>query len=103
MWRRPVSQQTESQSGDLDQKPGEPFAHFRHLRHLSDGCPGPCENRALRGARPELLYPMPFGKVTAGSEKDYPLDFSHFNVMAPAWGPGGSRPTRIRPFFRLSG
>jgi hypothetical protein len=33
-----------------------------------DGCPGPCEigRSAVRGR--EMLYPMPFGKVTAGSK-----------------------------------
>ena len=31
---RPVAQQTESQSGDPDQEPGESFSHFRHLCHL---------------------------------------------------------------------
>src|SRR4030042_5640545 len=39
-----------------------------------DGCPGPCEigRSALRGR--EILYPQPFSKVTAGAEKDYPID-----------------------------
>ncbi len=43
-----------------------------------DGCPGTCEigMSALRGR--EMLYPQPFGQVTAGSAKDYPVDFSHF-------------------------
>ncbi|MBM4273096.1 MAG: FMN-binding glutamate synthase family protein [Deltaproteobacteria bacterium] len=51
-----------------------------------DGCPGPCEigRSAVRGR--ELLYPMPFGKVTAGSEKDYPVDFSHFNIQGTCVG-----------------
>lgn len=35
-----------------------------------DGCPGLCEvgQSALRGR--EVIYPQPFGKVTAGSEVD---------------------------------
>ena len=45
-----------------------------------DGCLGPCEvgRSALRGR--EVLYPQPFAKITAGSEKDYPIDFSNFNI-----------------------
>jgi len=51
-----------------------------------DGCPGPCEvgRSALRGR--EILYPQPFAKVTAGSEKDYPIDFSHFNIQGTCVG-----------------
>jgi len=54
-----------------------------------DGCPGPCEvgRSALRGR--EVLYPQPFSKVTAGSEKDYPVDFSHFNINGTAVGAVG--------------
>jgi glutamate synthase domain-containing protein 2 len=54
-----------------------------------DGCPGPCEigRSAVRGR--ELLYPMPFGKVTSGAEKDYPLDFSAFNVQGTCVGAHG--------------
>lgn len=54
-----------------------------------DGCPGYCEvgKSALRGR--EVMYPQPFGKSSAGSEKDYPVDYSHFNIMGScvgAWG-----------------
>jgi hypothetical protein len=28
-----------------------------------------------------MTYPQPFGKVTAGADKDYPVDFSHFNIQ----------------------
>src|SRR4030066_2563865 len=51
-----------------------------------DGCPGPCEvgRSALRGR--EILYPQPYSKVTAGSEKDYPVDFSHFNIQGTCVG-----------------
>src|SRR4030042_7135393 len=54
-----------------------------------DGCPGYCEvgRSALRGR--EMLYPQPFGKVTAGSEKDYPVDFSHFNIQGTCVGAEG--------------
>ena len=54
-----------------------------------DGCPGYCEvgRSALRGR--EVIYPQPFGKVTAGSEKDYPIDFSHFNIHGSCVGAVG--------------
>jgi len=54
-----------------------------------DGCEGPCEigRSALKGR--EVLYPMPFGTITAGSEKDYPVDFSHFNIQGTAVGAVG--------------
>ncbi len=54
-----------------------------------DGCPGYCEvgRSAIRGK--EIIYPQPFGKVTAGAEKDYPVDFSHFNIQGSCVGAYG--------------
>jgi len=54
-----------------------------------DGCEGPCEigRSALKGR--EVIYPTPFGTITAGSEKDYPVDFSHFNIQGTAVGAVG--------------
>ena len=54
-----------------------------------DGCIGLCEvgKSAIRGR--ELIYPQPFGKVVAGSEKDYPIDFSHFNIQGTCVGAVG--------------
>jgi glutamate synthase domain-containing protein 2 len=54
-----------------------------------DGCLGLCEvgKSALRGR--EMLYPQPFGKVTAGAEKDYPIDYSHFNIQGTCVGAEG--------------
>ncbi|MGB9792274.1 MAG: FMN-binding glutamate synthase family protein [Thermacetogeniaceae bacterium] len=54
-----------------------------------DGCPGLCEvgKSAYRGK--EVLYPQPFGKNTSASEKDYPVDLSHFNIMGSATGAFG--------------
>jgi glutamate synthase domain-containing protein 2 len=40
----------------------------------------------------ELLYPQPFGKVTAGADKDYPVDYSHLNIMGYALGAKGVDP-----------
>ncbi len=54
-----------------------------------DGCIGMCEigKSAYRGA--EVIYPQPFGIITAASEKDYPLDLSHFNILGTAMGAHG--------------
>jgi len=64
-----------------------------------DGCPGPCEigRSAVRGR--ELLYPMPFGKVTSGGEKDYLLDFSYFNVQGTCVGAQGIEADPDRAIF----
>ena len=54
-----------------------------------DGCPGLCEigKSAVRGK--EILYPQPFGKTTSASQKDYPIDYSHFNILGTAVGAYG--------------
>ena len=54
-----------------------------------DSCPGPCEigRSAIRGR--EMLYPQPFGNVTAGADKDYPCDFSYFNIQGTCVGAEG--------------
>jgi glutamate synthase domain-containing protein 2 len=54
-----------------------------------DGCKGNCDlfKSTFRGR--ELLYPTPFGKVTAGADKDYPVDYSHLNIMGYAIGAEG--------------
>lgn len=54
-----------------------------------DGCPGPCEigRSAINGR--EIIYPQPFGKITAGADKDYPVDFSHFNIQGSCVGAVG--------------
>ncbi|MBU4604275.1 MAG: FMN-binding glutamate synthase family protein, partial [Proteobacteria bacterium] len=54
-----------------------------------DGCKGNCDmfNATFRGR--ELLYPGPFGEITAGADKDYPVDYSHLNIMGYALGAEG--------------
>jgi glutamate synthase domain-containing protein 2 len=54
-----------------------------------DGCRGNCDmfQATFRGR--ELLYPQPFGSVTAGADKDYPVDYSHLNIMGYALGAKG--------------
>ncbi len=54
-----------------------------------DGCKGNCEvfRATFRGR--ELIYPGPFGDVTAGADKDYPIDYSHLNIQGYALGGEG--------------
>jgi glutamate synthase domain-containing protein 2 len=54
-----------------------------------DGCTGNCEvfQASFRGR--ELIYPGPFGEVTAGGDKDYPVDYSHLNIQGYALGAEG--------------
>ena len=47
-----------------------------------------------------MLYPRPFGKITAGSEKDYPVDYSHFNIQGSAVGAIGIAPDSDSALFR---
>lgn len=54
-----------------------------------DGCKGNCDlfQATFRGR--ELLYPSPFGSITAGTDKDYPVDYSHLNIMGYAMDASG--------------
>ena len=51
-----------------------------------DDCTGNCDifRSSFRGR--EVIYPSPFGKLTAGSDKKYPVDYSHLNIMGYALG-----------------
>jgi len=54
-----------------------------------DGCTGNCEvfRATFRGR--ELIYPGPFGEITAGGDKEYPIDYSHLNIQGYALGAEG--------------
>ncbi|ABA89866.1 iron-sulfur flavoprotein [Syntrophotalea carbinolica DSM 2380] len=54
-----------------------------------DGCRGNCEifKATFRGR--EMIYPGPFGEITAGGDKDYPVDYSHLNIQGYAFGAKG--------------
>jgi len=64
-----------------------------------DGCKGNCDmfRATFRGR--ELLYPEPFGSVTAGADKDYPVDYSHLNIMGYALGAKGVEPDPDKATF----
>jgi len=57
-----------------------------------DGCTGNCEvfKATFRGR--ELIYPGPFGEITAGGDKNYPIDYSHLNIQGYALGAEGLPP-----------
>ncbi|HVP96599.1 FMN-binding glutamate synthase family protein [Methanoregula sp.] len=54
-----------------------------------DGCKGSCEIwlSSFRGR--EVLYPGPFGGMTTGADKNYPVDYSHLNIQGYAVGAKG--------------
>lgn len=54
-----------------------------------DGCKGNCEifKATFRGR--DLIYPGPFGDVTVGGDKNYPIDYSHLNIHGYAFGAKG--------------
>ena len=64
-----------------------------------DGCIGMCEvgKSAYRGH--EVIYPQPFGVITTAAEKDYPVDYSHFNIMGTAVGAVGIEADSDRAIF----
>jgi glutamate synthase domain-containing protein 2 len=37
----------------------------------------------------EVIYPQPFGVITTAAEKEYPVDYAHFNIMGTAVGAQG--------------
>ena len=65
-----------------------------------DGCVGMCEigKSAYRGS--EVIYPQPFGLITTASEKDYPIDYSHFTILGTAVGAVGVEADKTRRQWR---
>ena len=64
-----------------------------------EGCTGMCEigKSAYRGH--EVIYPQPFGIITTGSQKAYPVNLSHFNIMGTAVGAVGIEEDSDKAFF----
>ncbi|MFC1994628.1 FMN-binding glutamate synthase family protein [Chloroflexota bacterium] len=54
-----------------------------------DSCTGNCEVFKATFRSRELIYPGPFGEITAGGDKDYPVDYSHLNIQGYALGARG--------------
>ncbi len=71
----------------------------RNVSHVSgictrciDGCRGSCETWLSTFRGREVLYPGPFGEMTAGADKNYPVDYSHINIQGYAVGARGLPP-----------
>src|SRR4030067_88235 len=54
-----------------------------------DGCRGNCEVFKPTFRSREVIYPGKFGEITAGADKDYPVDYSHLNIQGYALGARG--------------
>jgi len=54
-----------------------------------DGCEGGCEVWLASFRGREVLYPKPFGEITAGADKNYPVDYSHLNIQGYVRGAKG--------------
>lgn len=54
-----------------------------------DGCKGNCEVFKATFRSREVIYPGKFGEITAGADKNYPVDYSHFNIQGYALGAKG--------------
>ena len=59
----------------------------------TEDCLGTCELglAAILGA--QTVYPTTTGTNQVGSEKDYPIDYSHFNINGHVFGAVGANPT----------
>jgi len=54
-----------------------------------DGCRGNCEVFKASFRSREVIYPGPFGEISAGADKNYPVDYSHLNIQGYAMGAKG--------------
>ena len=61
-----------------------------------DGCRGGCEIWLSTFRGREVLYPTEFGNMTAGADKNYPLDYSHLSIQGYAVGAHGL-PKGVKP------
>ncbi|TLD42369.1 MAG: Glutamate synthase [NADPH] large chain [Candidatus Jettenia ecosi] len=64
-----------------------------------DECPGLCEIGKSSFRASENLYPQPFGSITAGADKGYPVDFSHLNIMGTTVGAEGIETNSDKAIF----
>ena len=64
-----------------------------------EGCLGMCEIGKSAYRVHEVIYPQPFGIITTASQKDYPVDLSHFNIMGTAVGAHGCEADSDKAIF----
>ena len=85
--RRPnANQATETSNRSRDVVPMSGLCTACH-----DGCRGNCEVFVSTFRGREVLYPKPFSEITAGADKDYPVDYSHINIQGYGVGAEGMR------------
>ncbi|HOP52259.1 MAG TPA: FMN-binding glutamate synthase family protein, partial [Synergistales bacterium] len=58
----------------------------------TEECPGPCEIAQAAVLGKITVYPTTTGPNQIASEKDYPVDFSHFNINGRCFGAMGTEP-----------
>ncbi len=61
-----------------------------------DGCRGGCEIWLASFRGREVLYPVGFGEISAGADKNYPIDYSHLSIQGYAVGAKGL-PKDVKP------
>ncbi len=61
-----------------------------------DGCKGGCEIWLSTFRGREVIYPITFGEMTAGADKNYPIDYSHLSIQGYAVGAMGL-PKGVKP------
>ena len=61
-----------------------------------DGCRGNCETFRATFRGRKVIYPDPFGTLTAGGDTDCPIDYSHLNIAGHALGAKGLPQGQIR-------
>jgi len=58
-----------------------------------EGCSTPCDIGLAAVLGAQTVYPLTTGANTIASEKDYPLDYSHFNINGRVFGAVGADPS----------
>lgn len=58
----------------------------------TEKCGGTCELAMAAVLGSQTVYPMTTGSNQIASEKDYPIDFSHFNINGRVFGAEGAEP-----------
>lgn len=59
----------------------------------TEACAGTCELALAAVLGAQTVYPMTTGANQIASEKDYPIDWSHFNINGHVFGAVGAEPT----------
>jgi hypothetical protein len=59
----------------------------------TEECDGTCEIALAAVLGAQTVYPTNTGANQIASEKDYPIDFSHFNINGHVFGVSGANPT----------